>query len=116
MDTAGPAIWRDKAAQISLGLAVVLNLLLFVLVLLTHQQLEDAVTAAEAAAGPGTGGQYSTLILPIIGLASWLSGGALGAYYYRWRVEAPIAYIIWGAVVLIEVATWVPVLTLIVNP
>ena len=41
-ETARQPIWRDRGARLSLGLAVILNLLLFVIVLLTRQQLNEA--------------------------------------------------------------------------
>lgn len=105
-------IWQDRSAQISLGLAIILNLILFLLVLLAYQQLNEA--AANSAA-PNAGGSFNVLILPIIGLASWVVGGALGAFYYNVRDDAPMANIIWAAVVLIGLATWVPALSLILN-
>jgi len=116
-ETAGRPIWRDRTAQISLGLAIVLNLFLFILVLLAYRPLNQAANdlsaAAEAATAPNAGGPFNVLILPIIGLVSWLAGGALGAYYYNRRADAPMAYIIWAAVALIGLATWVPALSLI---
>ena len=115
--TAGPAFWQDRATQISLGLAIALNLLLFALVLLANQQLEEAVAGAvnisdgaDRFAAPA-----NALILPIIGLLSWLIGGVLAYFYFSVRDEAPMATIIWGAVILIEVATWVPVLNLLID-
>jgi hypothetical protein len=112
-ETVTRPIWRDRAAQISLGLAMLLNLLLFVLVLLAHQQLNEAMDAAAGA--PDNGQAFNSLVLPIIGLVTWVIGGALGAFYYRIRGEAPMAYIIWAAVAFIQMTTWVPVLTMIVD-
>lgn len=118
--TAQQPIWRDRAARIGLGLAVSLNLLLFVLVLLTYQQLNEAMASASGISGavdgtiaPNAGQPFNVLILPIIGLVSWLVGLALGAFYYNARKDRPMAYIVWAAVVLIGLATWVPILSLI---
>jgi hypothetical protein len=108
-ETAGQALWQDRIAQISLGLAVVLNLLLFVLVLLARQRLDEAIAASNG------GGPFNVLMLPIIGLVAWIVGGVLGYFFYTVRDEPPIAYIIWGTVVLIELATWVPAVALIIN-
>lgn len=94
----------------SLGLAIVLNVILFALILIANRQLEEAI-ANTPEAGPLT----NALILPVIGLVAWLVGGALGAFFYFARNEAPIAYIVWGAVVLIELATWVPALALMID-
>lgn len=110
--TAAQALWHDRVARVSLGLAIALNLLLFALVLLAKQSLDEALAASSA--GP-TGGRHEALIVPIIGLVAWIVGGGLGAFYHNVRDEAPIAYIIWGAVVLIELATWVAVLNLIID-
>ena len=113
-ETAGRPIWRDRTAQISLGVAIVLNLFLFILVLLAYRPLNQAASDLSATANaPNTGGSFNVLILPIIGLVSWLAGGGLGAYYYNRRADAPMAYIIWAAVALIGLATWVPALSLI---
>lgn len=113
-------IWRDRAARIGLGLAVILNLLLFVMVLLTHQQLSEAMASAgdisdaiDGTIAPNAGQPFNVLILPIIGLVSWLVGLALGAFYYNVRKDPPMAYIVWAAVVLVDLATWVPALSLI---
>jgi hypothetical protein len=122
----GQPLWQDRAAQVSLGLAILLNLILFLVVFLAHQQLNEAVTAGSVAAGgisgavdpapaPNAGAPFNVLILPIIGLVSWIVGGALGAYYYSPRTDAPMAYIVWAAVALIGLATWVPVLSLILK-
>jgi Mn2+/Fe2+ NRAMP family transporter len=97
-------------ARISLGLAIALNLLLFVVILFARPGLDEAITLSNAVPGEAA---YDALILPIIGIAGWVVGGALGLFYYNARDEAPMAYIIWGTVVLIELATWVPAITLI---
>ena len=108
----GQAFWQDRAAQATLGLAIVLNILLFALVFLTYDQLTETI-AATAGSGDHFGSPSSVLVLPIIGLVSWLAAGALGLFYYSTRDQASIAYTIWGVAVLIELATWVPVLSLI---
>ena len=76
-------------------IAIVLNLLLFILVLLAHRTLNEAAgdlsAAVDAAAAPNADGPFNVLILPIIGLVSWLAGGTLGVYYYARRADAPMA-------------------------
>jgi hypothetical protein len=118
-ETTRQPIWQDRAAQASLGLAIVLNLFLFILVLLAYRPLNQAAAGLSGAIDPATalnaGGPFNVLILPIIGLVSWLAGGALGVYYYNARSEAPMAYIIWSVVALIGLATWLPALSLILN-
>jgi hypothetical protein len=111
----GRTIWQDRAALATLGLAVALNILLFVLVFLTYDQTTEAIARNADAAGSGDrfGSPSSAFILPIIGLVSWLLAGGLGLFYYTIRDQVSIAYTIWGVVVLIELATWVPVLSLI---
>ena len=111
----GRAIWQDRAAQATLSLAIVLNIALFALVFVTNDQLSEAIAGSAGVSGSGDpfSSPSSALILPIIGLVSWLLAGALGLFYYTTRDQASIAYTIWGAAVLIELATWVPVLGLI---
>lgn len=110
---AGRAIWRDRVTQGTLGLAIILNILLFILVVLTAGRLADAITASGGM--DRFGAPSNALILPIIGLIAWLSGGALGYFYYQARGQKSIAYSIWCAIVLVELATWVPVLALLLN-
>ncbi|HSG16894.1 MAG TPA: hypothetical protein VLE70_11315 [Anaerolineae bacterium] len=114
---AGRALWHDRAAQGTLGLAIVLNILLFILVFVAADRLADAVAVSGSSSGSADrfGAPSNALILPIIGLVAWLSAGALGCFYYVARSQRPIAYTIWGAIVLIELATWVPVLALLLN-
>jgi hypothetical protein len=119
-------ILKDRAAQISLGLAIILNLFLFLLIILAYQRLNEAVAAYSVAVGdtaaavdlsatPNAGGPFNVLVLPIIGLVGWLVGGVVGAYYYSARADAPMAYIVWASAVLIGLATWLPALSLIMN-
>lgn len=114
-----PQTWRnlsqDRAARLTLGLAILFNIALFALVLLANQRLTEAI--ADASSAPGDVDQFrvpsSAFILPIIGLVAWLLAGVLGYYYYAVRDENPVAYTVWGVTVLIQLATWVPVLSLI---
>ena len=116
--TAVQNIWQDRATQVSLGLAIVLNLLLFGLVILSNDRLATAIADSGTGSGAAAdgvdrfGSPSNAFILPIIGLIAWLLGGALGIYYSV-RNEVPIAYTVWSTVVLIELATWVPILALI---
>lgn len=110
-ETTKPNIRQDRVARISLGSAIALNLILFALVLLANQQLSDAIAGA-----PDVGRPPNAYVLPVIGLVAWLVGGALGAIFFIARDEAAIAYIIWGSTVLIQLATWVPALALLINP
>ena len=112
-ETANKAFWRQRATQIGLGLSIALNLLLSALVLLTSQQLEQAIAGATGV--DSFGAPSNALILPVIGLVSWVIGGALAYFYVSLRNEAPMATIIWGTVILIELATWVPVLNLLID-
>jgi len=114
-ETYSPVFWRDRATQISLGLAIALNLLLFILVLATNRQLEEAIAGRISGGAGRFGAPSSALILPIIGLVSWLIGGALAYFYFKGRNEASMAVIIWGTVVLIELATWEPILNLLTD-
>ena len=111
----GRALWRDRGAQVTLGLAVVLNILLFLLVILTNDRLAESIANSGTKLGSVDrfGPPSSAIILPVIGLITWLLAGALGFFYYAVRDEASIAYTVWGASALVVLATWVPVLGLI---
>jgi uncharacterized membrane protein len=60
-----------------------------------------------------TGSPFGLLILPLIGLIAWILAALIGYYYHQVRRDEPVAYIVWGATVLIEVATWVGLLNLV---
>jgi hypothetical protein len=107
-------IWQDRLAQLTLGLTIVLNMALFILVFLTYDQLTEAI-AGSVASDDRFGLPSSALILPVIGLVSWLLAGALGFFYHARRDQASIAYTVWGAAGLIQLAVWVPVLRLIIS-
>jgi len=107
-------VTQDRAAQFTIGPAILLNILLFILVLLSHDRLVETMTASNNA------GQFSSpssaFVLPIIGAVAWLLTSALGYYYYGIRDEAPVATIVWGTAIVIQLATWVPIMSLIINP
>ena len=113
----GRPVWQDQATQGTLGPAVILNLLLFILVLVAYDRLADAIAASGGSSGSVDrfGAPSNAVILPIIGLIAWVSAGALGYFFYSARDEKTIAYTVWGAIILIELATWVPVLALLLN-
>ena len=114
---AGQAIWHDRAALGTLGLAIILNVVLFVLAFVASDRLADAIAVSGGISGnvDRFGAPSNAFVLPIIGFITWLSAGALGYFYYSARGEKSIAYTIWGAIVLIELATWVPALALLLN-
>ena len=52
-------------------------------------------------------------VLPLLGLLAWLSNGAIGWAVYQAQGEKAIAYLLWGAAVLVQLVTWIAVLLLL---
>jgi hypothetical protein len=43
----------------------------------------------------------------VAGFLGWLINGVIGALFYQVVQNRPVAFIIWGAAVLLQIATWV---------
>lgn len=115
MDILGWSIWPDRKALILLGASILLNLSLFAFLSLVFVSLPEEVPLHFSRigdvdrAGPPTG----LFVLPLIGLVSWISAAIVGWFFYYIRHEKPIAYIVWGITVVIEIATWIAAVGLI---
>lgn len=116
MDILNWSVWPEKKALILLGVSVILNLLLFATLAVLHSRLPEQVSLHFGQFGDvdRTGSPSELFILPLIGLLTWVGAAIGGWFFYYLRHEKPVAYIILGFTVVIEVATWIAVFGLIV--
>lgn len=108
-------IWQDRLAHIIVATAASLNGLLFAYLCAIYGRLPRLIPLhfdehgfADRVEAPA-----SLFVLPLVGLIAWLVNGALGWYFYHWRDEQPLAFIMWGATILVQLATWAAVLGLL---
>jgi hypothetical protein len=115
MDILGWSIWPDRKALILVGTSVILNLLLFAVLSVIYSRLPEQVPLHFSRFGviDRSGSPSELFILPLIGLVAWIAALVAGWFFYYLRHEKPVAYIIWGITVVIEVAAWIAVLGLI---
>jgi uncharacterized membrane protein len=108
-------IWRDRVMQFSMGAAIVLNVALFAVVAAQFGRLPDEVPLHFD--GPGQvdrfGSPAGLYVLPLIGLITWLTAALLGWFFHQVRDEKPVAYIVWGTTVAIQLATWLAIINLL---
>lgn len=88
------AIWQDRTAHLCLIVPAILNLLLFA-----------GITTFYPTFQPNQANHW--LALPFIALLLWLLNSFLGWLFYEARQEKPIAYLIWGTTIFIQIAAWV---------
>jgi hypothetical protein len=109
------SIWRDRAALLLASAPVILNLTLFAFLATAYSRLPEEVPLHYNQVGiiDRAGSPAGLFILPLIGLVAWTTTGLTGWFYYAVRLERPVAYIVWGITVVIEVAAWVALVGLI---
>ena len=101
-------IWRERSVLALLGGAVGLNLLLFGLLSTLYSRLPNPTPLHFDARGvvDRWGSPAGLFVLPVAGLLAWLINGVVGALFYRHSENRPVAFVIWAAAVLLQVATW----------
>lgn len=108
-------IWRDRRAQSMLATAVSLNGLLFAYLCTAYGRLPASVPLhfSQTGAVDRVGTPANLFLLPLIGLLSWLINSVLGWFFYQLRHEPPLALVLWGAAIVVQIATWTAVLGLL---
>ncbi len=111
-------IWHDRILRICLGAILSLNGLLFALltILISRLPTEMALHLDAQRQIDRFGSPAGLFLLPLTGFVTILVAVALGWFYYQNRREKPLAYIVVGAAVLIELATWVALAGLLSSP
>ncbi len=108
-------IWHDRVLGICLGVALLLNGLLFGLltILVNHLPAEMALHFDGQGQIDRFGSPAGLFLLPLTGLITLFAAVTLGWFYYQNRREKPLAYIVAGAAVLVELATWLALAVLL---
>ncbi len=108
-------IWRDRVAGTALFTATLLNGGLFAFLTLIYARLPLALTLTVDQAGivTRTVPPVNLFVLPVLGLIASVSNGVLGTYFYQIRGERPPAYLLWGASIIVQLITWVALLTIL---
>ena len=107
-------IWRDRVMQFCVGASIILNVALFAVIASQIGRLPEEVPLHFDNLGrvDRFGPPTDLFVLPLIGLISWLSAALLGWYFHQVRDEKPVAYILWGTTVIIQLAAWLAVINL----
>lgn len=108
-------LWRDRTARILLLAAPLLNALHFAVLTGLFPTLPGEVPLRMDNAGAVLlSGPPSRLFLPpLFGLLSWLTNAVLGWNFYQRRHERTIAYLLWGAAVVLQIAALATLLFLL---
>lgn len=111
----GWPLWRRRDVLGLLGGAVGLNLLLFGLLTTLYSRLPNPTPLHFDAAGAVDrwGTPSGLFVLPVAGFSAWVINGVVGALFYRQAQNRPVAFVIWGAALLLQVATWIILIGLI---
>ncbi len=108
-------LWRDRTASILLVAAPLLNAVHFAVLAGLFPTLPEVVPLHMDNAGAVLlSGAPSRLFLPpLFGLLSWLTNTVLGWVFYQRRHEQTIAYLLWGAAVVLQVMALASLLLLL---
>lgn len=107
-------IWQDRTAHVLLLLPALANLLLFAYLTIIYSRLPAPIAVQFDAVGQALrwGQPLALFGLPLLGLAAMLGNSAVGWFFYQWRQEKRLAYLIWTATLAVQIAVWVAVLGL----
>ena len=112
---AGWQIWRDHLFASLLLAGLGLNLLQFGYLAARFSSLPAQVPLHFGADGgvDRWGTPSGLLLLPLLGLAFWLTNGGLGLIFYHIRDNRPVAYLIWLVAIIIQLTSWIALLELL---
>ncbi len=107
-------IWQDQTAHLLLLLPTFVNLLLFAYLTIIYSRLPTPLAIQFDAAGQALRLRQPLILftLPLAGLAAILGNSVAGWLFYQWRREKALAYLIWAASLVVQIAIWVAVLGL----
>jgi uncharacterized membrane protein len=101
--------------QSCMGASIILNVALFAFIAAQYDRLPDEVPLHFDGLGQVDryGSPAGLYILPLIGLIAWLTAALLGWYFHQVRGEKPVAYVLWGTTVAIQLAAWLALVNLL---
>ncbi len=108
-------IWQDRTARTLLILPLLVNGALFALLAALFPRLPLLVPLRMDGAGAIllSGPAIRLFLPPLFALLTWLFNAAAGWYFYHYRREQSVAYLLWAAAVVIEFAAWPTLLLLL---
>lgn len=108
-------IWGDTTAQTVLLLGLLLNALLFLALTALYPQLAATLPLRLDAVGSvvRSGPAGRLFLLPLFGLLAWVFNSPLGWFFYRWRDEKVVAYLLWIGAAVVQVTAWVAIVLLL---
>jgi hypothetical protein len=97
-------VWSDRPARIMMLAGFVLTAALFILVSLRIPTLSAVSLGFDAAQKPLTAGPpESLLLLAVLGGFAYGVDLLAGLFLYRQRTSRPVAYLLWGASVVVSI-------------
>ena len=101
------SIWLERRSLLLISTAVALNLTLFAFLSVIYSRLPAEVPLHFSQVGvvDRAGSPSGLFVLPLIGVVAWIAAVILGWFFYFLRHEKPVAYIVWGVTVVIELGT-----------
>jgi hypothetical protein len=108
-------LWQEGRAQVIIALAGLLNLALFAYLCAIYGRLPATVPLHFDGLGviDRFGSPTGLFVLPLLGLLAWLCNGLIGWAVYQVHGEKPVAYLLWGSAVLVQLVTWIAVTRLL---
>ena len=111
----GWPIWQDRTARALLILPLLVNGVLFALLAGLFPRIPSPVplrmdgTGAVLLSGPSV----RLFLPPLFALLTWLFNAAAGLLFYHHRREQAVAYLLWGAALVVQFAAWGALLLLL---
>jgi hypothetical protein len=108
----GWPLWTDQTAWVLLGLALLINLLLFAYLGARFPAMDEQLPLHFSNQGLADriGTKMELFSLPIIGLIILATNAILGSILYRW--ERAGAYLLWGAATVAQALFWLAVFSI----
>ncbi|HEX6386944.1 MAG TPA: PH domain-containing protein [Anaerolineae bacterium] len=109
------SLWRDRLAQMMWAASLALNGFLFAYLCAIYSHLPALVPLHfnERGIADRVEAPINLFVLPLVGLIVWLVNGVIGWFFYHWRDEQSLAFILWGAAIAVQLATWAALLSLL---
>lgn len=111
----GLGVWQNGLVWGMLGIGLLLNVGLFSLLTLVLGRLANEIPLHFASSGEVDrwGNPAGLFIIPFISLVAWGFNSLLGSYFYHSRQEPPIAYLLWGTTIFVQLVAWAVIINLL---
>lgn len=106
-------VWGNPAARWLLAAGAIFVTALFILVTLLIPGLNQVSLGFDPTGQPAEPGQPGQLLLlPILGVLTFITDLIGGLFFYRWEEQRPVAYLLWAGAIITPVLLLVAVLLL----